>query len=109
MQSVQFSGAEPFVVDDGLADALLQYAWELARYRRHDLVRIPARAVSGALVTVGLLLGPAPVLSTRTAPEGEPIADDGATDDLRRRTAVLRADMLGYIVPWPASGDDQVG
>jgi hypothetical protein len=107
MQHVQFSGAEPFTVDDDLAEALLDYAWQLAIYRRHDLVRLPARDRSGRTVTVTLLLGPAAVLSATTAWDGEPIVDDGTTADLRGRAVRLREPVHGdYALAGPPAIDD---
>jgi hypothetical protein len=94
MQRVQFSGAEPFVVDDGVADALLAYAWELARYRRHDLVHLPARDTEGAPMTVALLLGPSSQLSTRTT-HGVESVESATAADLLQRTALLHASLYG--------------
>lgn len=104
MQQVQFSGAEPFVLDDDVADALLGYALALAHYRRHDLVRFGARDGSGALVTVTLLIGPHSDASARTTSGGEPVGDRAAADDLQQRSAQLTASSDGYGEPdWIAS------
>lgn len=91
MQLVQYSGAEPFVLDDEVAEALMDYAFELAVYRRHDLVRLSARDAQSARVTVTLLLGPGARLSTRSLNMVDPIGDELAAADLRRRTVRLRA------------------
>jgi hypothetical protein len=91
MQIVQCAGAEPFVVDDEVADALMDYAFELATYRRHDLVRLPARDLRSTRITVTVLLGPSTELSARTGSGLEPIGDELAAPDLRRRMARLTA------------------
>lgn len=89
MQLVQCSGAEAFVLDDEVADALMDYAFEVATYHRHDLVRLPARDADHSRITVTLLLGPGSELSTRTTDRFEPVGDELAAVELRRRTERL--------------------
>ena len=93
MQLVQCSGAEPFIIDDEVADALMDLAWELATYRRYEVVRLPTRDAQSALITVTVLLGPASDLTARTATGFEPVGDELAAPELRRRAELLR---------WPA-------
>lgn len=91
MQLVQYSGSDPFVLDDDVADALMDYAFELATYRRHDLVRLSARDAGSARITVTLLLGPGAKLSTRSLNMLDHVGDELAAADLRRRTVRVRA------------------
>ncbi len=91
MQLVQYSGSEPFALDDEVADALMDYAFELATYHRHDLVRLSARDAGSSRITVTLLLGPGTKLSTRSLNMLDQVGDELAAPDLRRRTMRLRA------------------
>jgi hypothetical protein len=91
MQLVQYSGSDPVALDDEVADALMEYAFELATYRTHDLARLSARDAGSSRITVTLLLGPGTKLSTRSLNMLDQVGDELAAPDLRRRTMRLRA------------------
>ncbi|MBW4041957.1 MAG: hypothetical protein HIU86_07485 [Acidobacteria bacterium] len=89
MQLVQYSGAEPFVIDDDVTDALMDYAFELVTHGRSDLVRLSARDAGSTRITVTLLLGSG-TLSARSMNMVDPVGDELAAPDLRRRIVRLR-------------------
>jgi hypothetical protein len=91
VQRIHFSASEPFLTGDDLAHALLDYAWALAEYRRHDLVRVPGIRIDDQSPTVvTLLVGPVAQLSAVRVDVPEELHDATVEADLRVRTTRLR-------------------
>lgn len=91
MQRVFFCTGATFVTGDDIADAILEYAWVLAQYGRHDLVRVPTRRPDGSTGRSTLLIGPASQLSSEDAVDvGEELLDRQVVLGLKDRSAHLR-------------------
>ncbi|PZE26542.1 MULTISPECIES: hypothetical protein [unclassified Curtobacterium] len=91
MRSIDYSDAH-VLTGDAIADAVVDYAAELAHQATAEPVRIPARAADGSVVHVSLLVGPASeiVLSDVPDADGEELVDDETVTEIRRRIMLLR-------------------
>ena len=76
MQRVYFCTGTSFLTGDDVADAVLEYAWVLAQYGRHDLVRVPTLRPDGSTGRSTLLIGPISQISS----EDVITADGGLVD-----------------------------
>ena len=91
MKRILYSGGA-VVTGDQVADAILEYASELARQESSDTLEVPSINDAGTLVHTQLLLGPASqfiVEEVDTATE-DPI-DLGLVQKISNRTAHLQA------------------
>jgi hypothetical protein len=91
MQRVYFCTGTSFLTGDDVADAVLEYAWVLAQYGRHDLVRVPTRRSDGSVGRSSLLIGPSSQLSSEdlSTADGE-LIDREFVRGLKDRSAHLR-------------------
>src|SRR5207248_5731644 len=64
VQRVYFCTGTSFLTGDDVADAVLEYAWVLAQYGRHDLVRVPTLHPDGSAGRSTLLIGPMSQISS---------------------------------------------
>jgi hypothetical protein len=96
MQRIYFCTGTSFLTGDDLASAVLEYAWALAQHRRHDLVRLPTRALDGSQGSSTLLMGPESQISLEAVltPLAE-VVDPDLVLNLRLRTTQLRDPMPG--------------
>ena len=88
MKRVRYAGGA-FVTSDEVADAVVAYAAALARAGQADAVDILARAESGDLESVTLLIGPSSQLMVEPA-DGDEIDATDLLADLRQRTRAAR-------------------
>ena len=91
MQRVYFCTGTSFLTGDDVADAVLEYAWVLAQYGRHDLVRVPTRRSDGSIGRSSLLIGPSSQLSSEDlVTDDEELVDRELVRTLKDRSAHLR-------------------
>ncbi|HEY8318578.1 MAG TPA: hypothetical protein VIG76_07080 [Amnibacterium sp.] len=91
MQRVYFCTGTSFLTGDDVADAVLEYAWVLAQYGRHDLVRVPTRRPDGSAGRSTLLIGPMSQLSSEDlTTAGDELVDREFVRGLKDRSAHLR-------------------
>jgi hypothetical protein len=111
VQRIHFCTGSSFLTGDDVADAVLQYAWALAQYGRHDLVRVPTRREGGSMGTAALLLGPATQISSEeVVTDLDDLADQELVDRLLARAAHLREPMPAAQfedADWTSSPDGQ--
>jgi hypothetical protein len=91
MRDLLVSGARVMTSDD-VADALLDYALELASHHATAVARFPA-LVDGQYVDTRMILGAGIPLTAVSADPGLPVSIDGAefaAAQLRKRTSALR-------------------
>ena len=77
MKSILYSGGTVITGDD-IADAVLEYASELARHESSDTLEIPTVDAEGQTGRTKLLLGPASqfVVAQSTVPAEDPVDDE---------------------------------
>jgi len=91
MQRVYFCTGTSFLTGDDVADAVLEYAWVLAQYGRHDLVRVPTLHPDGSTGRSTLLVGPASQISSEdVVTVGGDLVDREFVRGLKDRSAHLR-------------------
>ncbi|AWB94548.1 hypothetical protein DCE93_01745 [Agromyces badenianii] len=90
MERILYAGHD-FATATVIAEAVLDYAGELAAVGRYATVAIPIIAMDGAPSTARLLLGPSLPIATKPI-QGPAIelVDDGAVAELRDATRRLR-------------------
>jgi hypothetical protein len=94
VQRIHFCTGSTFFTGNDEADALLEYAWALAQYGRHDLVRIPTRRDDGSIGTATLLLGPSTQISSEEVVTSlAELEDSDFVQHLVARAAQLREPM----------------
>jgi hypothetical protein len=80
------------VTGDAIAEALMDYARELAMSGRSDSVDVPAVDQQGAGQRIQMLLGPASQMVTSESPwSGPEVVDDDLVADLRARLSGISA------------------
>ncbi|MGN6743571.1 MAG: hypothetical protein ACTHJL_09785 [Amnibacterium sp.] len=105
MQRIHLCSGTSFLTADATAEAVLEYAWALAQYGRHDIVRVPTRREDGSDGVSSILLGPATQISTDlVATELAEPADRAFVAALTARTAHLREPMP--VAPFPEHEPD---
>jgi hypothetical protein len=91
MKRILYSGGT-IVTGDEVADAILEYASELARHDSSDTLDVPTLTDTGLAGHTQLLLGPASqfVVEEYETSSDDPI-DDGLVDTIREKTSHLQA------------------
>lgn len=104
MREVVYAGGS-FVTSDEIAEALLDYASELANVERAATIRVPAVGAVGDTREVTVVIGPASQLMSETV-ESAVTPPDGATfvADIAERTRELHRHRgmppTGSLVDW---------
>ncbi len=106
MKRVLYAGGS-FLTGDGIADALLDYAAELANAGKAAKVEVPALDLEQRPERVLLLIGPSSQLLAEPVSVGQEIDDETFTTELRRKTRVLQS-KLGTIDGGDASAFDDL-
>jgi hypothetical protein len=81
------------VTGDGIADAVIEYAQELAKLETSDTVDIPVVLADGSIHEAQLLLGPASQLVALDDTPGNAFSDQreaAVIEELRRKISGLR-------------------
>jgi hypothetical protein len=91
MKRILYSGGT-IVTGDQVADAILEYASELARHEFSDTIDVPTITDAGLAGHTQLLLGPASqfVVEEYETGSDDPI-DEGLVETIREKTAHLQA------------------
>lgn len=90
MRRITYAGISLYT-SDRVADALLEYAAELARAGDAGIIEIPGRSSDGELGMLKVLVGPASQLVSEDAVDtGFTVEDEAAVDELETRTDELR-------------------
>ena len=106
MKRVLYAGGS-FLTGDGIADAVLDYAAELANAGKAAKVEVPALDLEQRPEQVLLLIGPSSQLLAEPVSVGQEIDDETFTTELRRKTRVLQS-KLGTIDGGDASAFDDL-
>ncbi len=80
-----------FLTGDGIAEAVLDYAAELANAGKAARLEVPALDLEQRPEQVSLVIGPASQLMAEPVSLGQEIDDDTFTRQLRRKTRVLQS------------------
>lgn len=80
-----------FLTGDGIADAVLDYAAELANAGKAAKLDVPALDLEQKPERVSLLVGPASQILAEPVSLGQEIEDEAFTAQLRRKTKVLQS------------------
>ena len=80
-----------FLTGDGIADAVLTYAAELANAGKATKLEVPALDLEQRPALVSLLVGPASQILAEPVSVGQEIEDETFTSQLRRKTKVLQS------------------
>ena len=86
---MHYTGGSVVMADD-VAEALIQYARELAATQASDVLVVPVVDENGALATAEFLIGPASQLLAVPAEGAETGRDQDVIDDIDRRARLLR-------------------
>jgi hypothetical protein len=94
--------AGSFLTGTEIADAVMQYALQLARQRDVDLVEIPFVAADGAIRRVELTIGwLADLVAVSDGRGSKELVEHATVDSIR-----AKADSVGVLRASPFSGDD---
>ncbi|WP_426625685.1 hypothetical protein ACPPVW_06390 [Leifsonia sp. McL0607] len=100
MRRIEYAGGA-FYTGDAIAEALLDYARELARNSTADTVFIPAQGIDGDMRRVEVLLGPASqLLSEPMSLVGAEITDEALVERIRHLSDRLAAGRPGHDEPF---------
>lgn len=89
MQRIRYAGHE-YLADDGMAEAVLDYARVLAEHRRVDAVRLRVGRDDGSVGRVVLLIGQGIPIAVDSLPDDGPGLDGQlAEPDVERRLRAL--------------------
>lgn len=89
MMTLHYTGGSVVMADD-VAEAVLQYARELAATQSSDVLVVPVVARSGAITTAEFLIGPASqLLAIPVEGADERGRDQDVIDDITQRTRLL--------------------
>ena len=80
-----------FLTGDGIADAVLDYAAELANAGKAAKLDVPALDLEQRREQVSLVIGPSSQLMAEPIVVGQEMEDETFTQQLRRRTRVLQS------------------
>ena len=80
-----------FLTGDGIAEAVLDYAAELANAGKAARLEVPALDLEQRPEQVSLVIGPASQLMAEPVAVGQEMEDPTFTRQLRRRTRVLQS------------------
>ena len=80
-----------FLTGDGIAEAVLDYAAELANAGKAAKLDVPALDLEQRQERVSLVIGPASQLMAEPVAVGQEIEDETFTQQLRRMTRVLQS------------------
>jgi hypothetical protein len=89
MMTLHYTGGSVVMADD-VAEALIQYARELAATQASDVLVVPVVDENGALATAEFLIGPASQLLAVPVEGTESGRDQDVIDDIDRRARLLR-------------------
>jgi hypothetical protein len=89
MKTLHYTGGSVVMADD-VAEALIQYARELAATQASDVLVVPVVDANGDLGTAEFLIGPASQLLAVPAEGAESGRDQDVIDDIDRRARLLR-------------------
>ena len=106
MKRILYAGGS-FLTGDRIADAVLDYAAELANAGKAAKVEVPALDLEQRPERVLLLIGPSSQLLAEPVSVGQEIDDETFTTELRRKTRVLQS-KLGTIDGGDASAFDDL-
>ncbi|CAN5421395.1 hypothetical protein BH10ACT5_BH10ACT5_17070 [soil metagenome] len=87
--TLHYTGGSVVMADD-VAEALIQYARELAATKASDVLVVPVVGEDGTLATAEFLIGPASQLLAVPTEGAESGRDQGVIDDIDRRARLLR-------------------
>lgn len=90
VKRVLYAGGS-FLTGDGIAEAVLDYAAELANAGKAAKVDVPALDLEQRPEHVLLLIGPSSQLLAEPIVVGQEVEDEEFTLELRRRTRVLQS------------------
>ncbi len=89
MKRIRYAGGS-FVTGDGIADALLDFAAELANAGKAAKLEVPARDLEQRAAVVALVIGPSSQLMAEPVAGESEMLDEEFTTELRLRTRVLQ-------------------
>lgn len=87
--TLHYTGGSVVMADD-VAEALIQYARELAATQESDVLVVPVVGADGELGTAEFLIGPASQLLAVPVEGTESGRDQDVIDDIDRRARLLR-------------------
>ena len=89
MKTIHYAG-DTVLMNDQLADAVVEYAAALARVGSSAELTVPVVIQDGSVLSASMLLGPASQLIATPTPEAEDAAADPALlAEITRQTALL--------------------
>jgi hypothetical protein len=89
MKRILYAGGS-FITGDGIADAVMDYAAELANAGKAAKLVVPALDLEQRPESVALVIGPSSQLLAEPVAVGHEITDDAFTDALNLRIRLLR-------------------
>ena len=90
MKRILYAGGS-FITGDGIADAVLDYAAELANAGKSAKLEVPTLDLEQQPERVALVIGPASQLMSETVAADREIEDEVFTAQLHRKTRVLQS------------------
>ena len=90
MKRILYAGGS-FLTGDGIADAVLDYAAELANAGKAAKVDVPTLDLEQRKERVSLVIGPASQFLAEPVSVGQEMEDEAFTRQLRRMTRVLQS------------------
>ncbi len=89
MKRIMYAGGS-FMTGDDIADAVLDYAAELANAGKAATLRVPTLDLEQEPESVSLVVGPSSQLLAEPVAAGHELSDDAFIETLRLRTRLLR-------------------
>jgi hypothetical protein len=91
MKQLTYAGGE-VLTGDAIAEAVMDFAEELARHDDAAQITFPALSEDGSIVETTLLIGPASQIVVRAVEvEYDELVDDAAVQELRARIRQVRS------------------
>lgn len=90
MKRILYAGGS-FITGDDIADAVFEYAAELANAGRSAMLEVPSLDLEQQPDRVGLVIGPASQLMSESVAAEREMADEVFTAILQRKTRVLQS------------------
>jgi len=109
MKTIHYAG-DAVLLNDELADAVVEYAAALARAGSSAELTVPVVNEDGSILSASMLLGPASQLIATPAPGvKEAAADPELLDEITRQTALIGTTTAEPIDTAPVDGADEFG
>lgn len=109
MKTIHYAG-DAILLNDELADAVVEYAAALARAGSSAELSVPVVIEDGSILSASMLLGPASQLVATPAPGAkEAGADAELLTEITRQTALIGTIKAEPIDAAPVQGADEFG